>query len=221
MSDGKKSPVHEELDALRLKADLQVSSHSYLRDYYLGWGQRLNLYTLVCSAILLLFTLTTTDFVERTLGLSADGYKWAIATAAFFTFCLSLVDLAWNPSSKSKAHDQAVGHYLRMNYEVRNLMIAGSGVNGEKVRWIQEEFLDASDLPRIPEGKSLKFKQRYLVKLAMARVLAENPHQPLWLLRLRLLWNPRLADAHAPEPAAPKEHLKAPPKASPRVRRPR
>jgi len=133
MSDGNKGPVHQELDALRLKADLQVSSHSYLRDYYLGWGQRLNLYTLLCSAILLLFTLTSTDFVERTLGLSADGYKWAIATAAFFTFCLSLIDLAWNPSSKSKAHDQAVGHYLRMNYEVRNLMIAGSGVNGEKL----------------------------------------------------------------------------------------
>jgi hypothetical protein len=186
-----------ELEAMRLKADLQVTSHSYLRDYYLGWGQRLNLYTLLCSAILLLFTLTPSDFVERTLGLPPDGYKWAIAVAAFLTFCLSLVDLAWNPTSKSKAHDQAVGHYLRMNYEVRNLMIAGKAVNGEKVRWIQEEFLDASDLPRIPEGKSLQLKKRHLVKLAMARVLDGNPHQPLWWLRVRLLWNPRLGDPKA------------------------
>jgi hypothetical protein len=202
VTESKTNSVYMELEAMRMKADLQVTSHSYLRDYYLGWGQRLNLYTLLFSAALLLFTLTPPDFIQRTLGLPLDGYHWVMAAAAFSTFCLSLIDLAWNPTSKSKAHDQAVGHYLRMIYELRSLMIAGKGPDAEKVRWVQEEFLDASDLPRIPEGKALLFKQRHLVKLAIAKMLEQNPHRPLWWLKIRLLWNPHLADTPAPEAKA-------------------
>ncbi|HXB98578.1 MAG TPA: hypothetical protein VNZ54_11040, partial [bacterium] len=189
---------------LRQKADLQVTSHSYLRDHYLGWGQRLNLYTLFFSAVLLVFTLVSDDFIQRTLGLSPDGFKWAIGTAAFFTFCISLIELAWNPTQKAKAHDQAVAHYLRMNYEIRHLLTTEGKVSREKVRWIQEEYLDAPDLPRIPEARSLWLKQRHLLKLAMTRALERNPHQSLWWLRIKLWWKPGLPlDPAAPMPLPP------------------
>jgi hypothetical protein len=189
-----------ELQAMRQKADLQVSSHSYLRDLYLGWGQRLNIYTLFFSALILFFTMASEDFMQRTLGLSPDLFKWALGGAAFGTFCLSLVDLAWDPSSKSKAHDQAVAHYLRMNYEIRNLLSIGN-VSREKVRWLQEEYLDAADLPRIPYDKSLNLKRHYLRKLALAKALEGNPHQALWWLRLKLWWK----GEPAPTPGAPRE----------------
>lgn len=198
MPESTSSPVQGELQAMREKADQQVTAHSYLRDHYLGWGQRLDIYTLLVSALLLFFTLASEEFIQRTLGLPADGFKWAEGSAAFVTFCLSLVNLAWNPANKSKSHDQAVAHYLRMNYEIRNLLSGGTQVNREKVRWLQEEYLDAADLPRIPEAESLRFKQRHLLKLAVARALERNPHQPLWWLRLRLWWNPGLADAPTP-----------------------
>lgn len=198
MPNATSKAVPQELQAMRLKSDLQVTSHSYLRDHYLAWGQRLNLYTLLFSAVLLFFALASEDFIQRTLGLGPDGYKWAVGVAAFFTFCLSLIDLAWNPTSKSKAHDQAVGHYLRMNYEVRNLLLAGEAVGPDKIRWIQDEFLDAADLPRIPEGQSLRFKQRHLVKLALAHMLESNPHQPLWWMRMRLWWEPKLVSPKSP-----------------------
>ncbi|HXC63100.1 MAG TPA: hypothetical protein VNZ67_02020 [bacterium] len=184
------SPLDAELHALRQKADQQVTSHSYLRDHYLGWGQRLNLYTLFFSAVLLVFTLASDEFIQRTVGLGPDGYKWAIGTAAFFTFCISLIELAWNPSQKAKAHDQAVAHYLRMNYEIRHLLTTEGKVSREKVRWIQEEYLDANDLPRIPEARSLWLKQRHLLKLAVGRALERNPHQSLWWLRIKLWWKP-------------------------------
>lgn len=188
MPESGPSPQQQELRALREKADQEVTSHSYLRDHYLGWGQRLNIYSLICSALLLVFTLASDDFVQRTLGLSPDVFKGSIGTLAFFTFCLSLIVLAWNPAAKAKAHDQAVAHYLRMNYELRNQLNAGASVSREKVRWIQEEYLDAADLPRIPEARSLALKQRHLLKLALARALERNPHQPLWWLRVRLWW---------------------------------
>ena len=205
MPNSRPVSLNLELQEMRQKSDLQVSSHSFLRDHYLSWGQRLNLYTLLFSAVLLFFTLASEDFLQRTLGLGPDSYKWAMGTSAFFTFCLSLIDLAWNPTSKSKAHDQAVGHYLRMNYEVRNLVIAGEAVTAEKIRWIQDEFLDAADLPRIPEGQALGFKQRHLIKLAMTRMLELNPHQPLWWMRVRLWWDPKLAAPRTPAamPAPP------------------
>jgi hypothetical protein len=123
-----------------------------------------------------------------------------MAATAFFTFCLSLIDLGWNPTAKSKAHDQAVGHYLRMAYEVRNLL-GLAHVKAERAHWIQEEFLDAADLPRIPEADSLRLKQRHLLKLSMAAALKKNPHQPLWWLRMRLWWDPKLAEAPALKPS--------------------
>jgi hypothetical protein len=195
------SLLKAELQAMRQKADLQVSSHSYLRDHYMGWGQRLNIYTLFFSALILFFTMASEDFIQRTLGLSPDLFKWALGGAAFGTFCLSLIDLAWDPASKSKAHDQAVGHYLRMNYEIRNLLSIGS-VTREKVRWLQEEYLDAADLPRIPEDQSLSLKRHHLKKLAMAKALEQNPHQALWWLNLKLWWKApsALTVAQAEEP---------------------
>lgn len=197
-----KGSLHDELESLHFKADLQVTSHSYLRDHYLGWGQRLNLYTLLCSTVLLFFALASEEFIHRTLGLGPDGYKWAEGLFAFLTFCLSLIDLAWNPTAKSKAHDQAVGHYLRMSYEVRNLLGRGR-LQAERLRWIQEEFLDVADLPRIPAAQALAFKQRHFRKLALTKALARNPHQALWWLRLKLWWDPSLADEPPPQPAKP------------------
>jgi hypothetical protein len=213
MASQSPSPLDAELQALRQKADQQVTSHSYLRDHYLGWGQRLNLYTLFFSAVLLVFTLASDEFVQRTVGLGPDGYKWAMGTAAFFTFCISLIELAWNPSQKAKAHDQAVAHYLRMNYEMRHLLSSEGKVSREKVRWIQEEYLDANDLPRIPEARSLWLKQRHLLKLAVSRALERNPHQSLWWLRLKLWWKP----GPAPDSSVP---MALPPPAG-KLRRPK
>ena len=182
-----RSSLTSELQSMRLKADMQVTAHSYLRDHYRGWGQRLNVYTLLCSTVILFFTLASEDFIQRTLGLSPDLFKWALGATALVTFCLSLLELGWNPSLKSKAHDQAVAHYLRMNYEVRNLLSSG-GLTREKVRWLQDEYLDAADLPRIPEDQSLSLRRHHLQKLSLAKALEKNPHQSLWWLGLKLWW---------------------------------
>lgn len=198
--------LHSELLNMRQKADLQVSSHSYLRDHYQAWGQRLNIYILLCSALLLFFTLASEDFIQRTLGMPADAFKWSEGGVAFLTFCLSLIDLTWNPGTKSKAHDQAVAHYLRMDYAVRALL-SGGQVNRDKVRNIQEEFLDAADLPRIPEVQAIPLKQRYFLKLALAKELEKDPHQPLWWLRTKLWWRsapPETAAAPASKAKRPK-----------------
>jgi hypothetical protein len=179
--------IRSELRDLRLNADQKVSSHSFLRDYYHGWGQRLNIYVLLGTAALLCFTLVSDDFVERTIGMPADSLKWAEGGVAFLAFCLSLIDLTWNPAIKAKAHDQAVTHYLRMNYEIRNLR--GSDLlTRDKVRWLEEEFLDVTELPRIPEDQSLELKQRYLKRMAISEALERNPHQSMRWLSIKLWW---------------------------------
>ena len=179
--------IQAELQSMRQKADLCITSHSFLRDHFLGWGQRLNIYTLLFSAVLLFFTMVSNDFIERTFGLSGETFHWFTGGAAFLTFCLSLIDLAWSPALKSKAHDQAVAHYLRMNYEIRNLLGA-ENVTREKVRWLQEEYLDTADLPRIPEAQSLSLKRRHLMKLAQMKALELDPYQALWWLNVKLWW---------------------------------
>lgn len=186
------SQAHPELQALRLSAEQEVTSHGYLRDHYLGWGQRLNVYVLSASAVILFFTLASEEFMHETLNLPADAYRSVEGVAVFLTFCLSLVDLAWNPASKAKAHDQAVNHFTRMGVELSNALAPGANLSAEKVRWIQDEFMDTADMPSIPEAQALRFRQMHMVKQAMLRLLEKNPHQPLWWLRVRLWWNPAI-----------------------------
>lgn len=196
---------------MRMTADQEVTSHSYLRDHYLGWGQRLNIYILFSSTVVLFLTLASAQFVQAHLGLPEESFQWIEGLVVFATFCLSLVDLAWNPASKAKAHDQAVSHFLRMIYEVDNALGLGGDLSADKVRWIHEEFLDTADMPRIREDMALRFKQRHLIKLAMGRMLETNPHQLLWWLRLRLWWSPGLGRAMPSSPPPGTDGLKMQP----------
>ena len=194
--------MQNELHDLQRNADQNITSHSYLRDYYRGWGQRLNIYILLGTAALLCFSLVSSEFIQRTVGMPADDLKWTQGAVAFLAFCLSLIDLTWNPAIKSKAHDQAVAHYQRMNYEIRNLL--GSGpVTRERVRWLEEEFLDVAELPRIPENQSLVLKRHHLQKIAISKALELNPHQAIWWLTFKLWWRGPVRPAPKPVPSLP------------------
>ena len=156
----------------------------------------------LATAALLCFSLASNEFIQRTVGMPADDLKWTQGAVAFLAFCLSLIDLTWNPAIKSKAHDQAVAHYQRMNYEIRNLL--GSGpVTRERVRWLEEEFLDVAELPRIPENQSLVLKRHHLQKIAISKALELNPHQAIWWLTFKLWWRGPVRPVPKPIPSPP------------------
>lgn len=58
--------------------------------------------------------------------------------------------LAWQPAAKAASHSQAVSHYTKAKYEVGRRLDSDEAIIAESVRQIEEHYLDARDLPRIP-----------------------------------------------------------------------
>ena len=95
--------------------------------------------------------------------------------------------MAWRPATRSALHDQAVRHYTKAKYEIQRLLgDAPEAVTDSSVRRLQELYLDNRDLPSIPDRKFLKLKRWHLLKVAVATRLDDNPHDPVWLIRLKL-----------------------------------
>jgi hypothetical protein len=153
------------------RANQQATMHAWLSDRYGVWNLVVTISSLISSAVLLAFVFAS-DFVQRTTGLSADAYQWVTGLIALIFFCVTLVNLAWQPGGRSARHDQAVRHYTKAKYEIGHLLDSGSdSLDLESVRRLEELYLDDRDLPRIPEGKFLKLKRWHKLKVAVSQEL--------------------------------------------------
>ncbi|MEW6574010.1 MAG: hypothetical protein AB1374_10315 [Bacillota bacterium] len=180
------SSLVKQLERLRRVADMQATAHSYLRDIYNRWHNLLTVGALLFSAFLLTFVMVSEEFVRRTTGISPDTFKWLGGIVAAANFSLTLIELAWRPASKAALHDKAVRHYTKIKYRIQQLEAKPDEITEELVTQIQEQYLEDYDLPRIPESKFLKVKRWHLIKVAISRELDKNPHDPIWLVRLKL-----------------------------------
>ncbi|MGC2633189.1 MAG: hypothetical protein WA215_03140 [Candidatus Cybelea sp.] len=165
---------HEHLAKLKERANFQASAHAVMRDYYASWNFWLTLAVLIPTATLLLFPLTTDDFVRAALHMTPNGFKLLNAGVAILAFIAVLVQMVWRPDSRSKAHKRGVDHYSRAKYEVRRLLEEQVPTNAAIER-IEEDYLDVQWLPVIEDRRFLRLKQRHLQKIANSKLLDKNP----------------------------------------------
>lgn len=176
----------EQLKTMNRRANQMATMHSKLRDDYAWWNSATNVFLLVFSACLLSIAFISDDFLQRTIGMSPDTFKWVNGITATANFSVSLVLLAWQPAEKAAAHAQAVNHYAKIRYEIKRLEAKANQLTEDDINSLEESYFDTRDLPGISEQQFLPLKQWHLLKVALSKELDVNPYAPLWFLRLKM-----------------------------------
>lgn len=159
--------------------------HGWLSDYYGRWSIILTFGSLFLAVVLLSLVFAS-DFVQRTIGISADTFQWTIGVAAISNFLITLSILAWQPAAKAASHRQAVSHYTKAKYEVGRQLDAVEVLTTDSVRQIEERYLDSRSLPKIPERRFLRLKRWHLEKVAVSRELDDHCHESIRSIKRRL-----------------------------------
>lgn len=176
----------EQLKTMNRRANQMATMHSKLRDDYAWWNSATNVFLLIFSACLLSIAFISDDFLQRTIGMSPDTFKWVNGITATANFSVSLVLLAWQPAEKAAAHAQAVNHYAKIRYEIKRLEAKANQLTEDDINSLEESYFDTKDLPGISERQFLPLKQWHLLKVALSKELDVNPYAPLWFLRLKM-----------------------------------
>ncbi len=85
----------EQLKTMNRRANQMATMHSKLRDDYAWWNSATNFFLLIFSACLLSLAFISDDFLQRTIGMSPDTFKWVNGITATANFSVSLIHLAW------------------------------------------------------------------------------------------------------------------------------
>lgn len=176
----------DQLKTMSRRANQMATMHSRLRDHYAWWNSATNIFLLVFSACLLSIAFISDDFLQRTIGISPDTFKWINGITATANFSVSLVLLAWQPAEKAAAHTQAMNHYAKMRYEIKRLETKSNQLTEDDITALEEAYFNTRDLPGISEQQFLPLKQWHLLKVALSKELDVNPYPPLWVLRLKM-----------------------------------
>lgn len=176
---------NELLEKIKKKAQMQADMHGQLADYNRRWHNVLLYGTLLTSSFILSLTFVSDEFIVRTTPLTSDGFKWLQAIIAVGNFFAGLLLSIWRPSDHEAKHREAVRHYARVLYEIRRLEGRGD-ITEEDVKAIQNQYLNDSSVPPIPDKYFLKLKKRYLVKVDISKFLEEHPHSWIWWVKVRL-----------------------------------
>jgi hypothetical protein len=180
------NPLVGQLKTMNRRANQMATMHSRLRDHYAWWNSTTNIFLLIFSACLLSIAFISDDFLNRTISMSPDTFKWINGITATANFSVSLVLLAWQPADKAAAHAQAVNHYAKIRYEIKRLESKSNHLTEDEVSALEESYFNTRDLPGISEKQFLPLKQWHLLKVALSKELDDTPYLPLWFLRLKM-----------------------------------
>ncbi len=166
--------IRTRVEGLKKRANLQASAHAMLRDHYARWNGFLTYAALIPTAALLLFPLTTDDFVTSALRMTPNAFKITNAGIALAAFVAVLIQMVWRPDSQAKAHRRAVEHYTSAKFEARRLL-ESDPVPTDGAQRLEDKYLDIQGLPAIPDDRFLRLKQRHLQKIELSKKLDVNP----------------------------------------------
>lgn len=176
----------EKLENTKRVANQNADMHSAETDRYEFYSLFLNCFVLVFSAFLLSLSLASEEFIERTIFLTPDLYKWVLAILAFLNFSITLILLAWRPDSKAAQHKAALAHFARSRHRIDIALSDNEHLKKEEVETIINEYMDTEHLPKISDKRFNKLKQRHLVKVNISKEISRNPHRSICEIRKHL-----------------------------------
>lgn len=167
--------------------DQMLSMHSALRDRYARRAKALTIGILGCSVILCTVTFLPDDALQP-LGVSSSGNRFIIGGFASIVFFLSLLDLCVSWGKVSRRHEEASEMLAKLKQKHRAAMCGGK-IEPAACAALTEEFSRImAELPRIPDKQFGSLKAYHLRKIRLSQMIESHVGCPVWLLRLRLVW---------------------------------
>lgn len=175
-----------EIKSLRDKSNLLASVHSILSDEYHLWFIIISSVLLLNSTVLVGLTFISESFVQSSTGISPDTLKWVAGIISILNFGGILLLSKWDLQGKAVAHRLAVRFYFANMNKIRRWLDSGEEISDDFIEEVRTEYSRTQTLPKIPDSRFLKLKQRHLRKTAISRELDKSPFDSIRIIEKRL-----------------------------------
>ena len=168
-------------------ADMLVTGHSILGERYRKVSVLFDIALMLISFLILLASLlelAAPGFIKTLLG------NWTVSAIPVFAaliFVLSIVEWRISWKQKAEAHFSSARTYSGLKAEIAALLSAGFE-EGDLTAAVVEDRYDklGQTCVQIPHHKFVKLKRSHLRKIALSKLLDNQPFASLIVLRVRL-----------------------------------
>lgn len=179
--------MNVEIQKISRTADMQISAHARLRDYYSELAVLLDVVMLLL-AILLNATLFLTSDQGR-IAIAGTAISAWIRWLALILFIFTVLQLRIDWKGTAEKHRQAVSAFTVIKRMCRELALSGKDSDPIAQQTVLDQYRAlVENVVSIPEDKFLKLKKHHLVKVEISRYLDGHPGASLLILKLRLWW---------------------------------
>jgi hypothetical protein len=178
----------DEIERRYRVADQMVTMYSVLRDRYSARATGLTLGIMGSSVILCACTFLP-DNALVAVGLSPLGTKVVLAVFSSFILFLSIAELKVDWKERSSVFGEAAENVAGLKAKYRAVRNSSGHPSSEVIHElaIQYDSIMAS-LPGVPDLQFAKLKAYHLKKIRLSQMIDTKPGCPLWILRLKLMW---------------------------------
>ena len=181
------TPRTEEVARIRRVADQLCTAHATLRDRFASRHNAIDVVVLLLSAWTASMGFVDPRLTPWLTPFHLDAQLW-IGVLGSATFGLALIQFKTDWRGRSEAHQRNFSMYSEVKREARYLLANLESTTDRDFQRLSDRYDMASAVGTgIPEKDFLTLKRRHKLKVAVSRMLDENPGSSLWLIKIKLI----------------------------------
>lgn len=181
------SDVMKEFKRKKRVSDMLITAHSILGERYRRVSVGFDIALMLISFFILVASLlevAAPGFVKDQLG---DWTVYAIPVCAALIFVLSVIEWRISWKQKSEAHFSSARTYTSFKAEITALLSKGFDEGDLEAVKVEDRYDKLGQTcVQIPHDKFVKLKRAHLRKVALSKLLDDQPFANLTILRIRL-----------------------------------
>ena len=180
----------EEILRQKKVLDMMITMHAILRDRYKFRALIVDIILFSFAVILNALVFVDYSFFEN-LGINKVTLQILIGIFSIGIFLLSVIVILVNWKEKSDQHANAGSQLSKLLNDCRYILQINEPAEKQKLlSTFNISYKEINDsIIKIPDNKFLSLKSKHLKKVALSKLLDENPQKSLWKLRLKLFFN--------------------------------
>lgn len=168
-------------------ADTLITAHNILGERYRKVSVVFDIGLMLTSFAILLLSILDLAAPAFLVEIIGNWRRPAIVIGAIVIFTLSVIEWRISWKGKSESHFRTAGHYSSIKGEITALLSRGIRDGDIDAAQIEDRY-DRLGLTciRIPHNKFVKLKRMHLRKVALSRLLDDQPFAISFVIRLKL-----------------------------------